>query len=74
MARWLVVVSADTDLEELRNHLAARGSMVDDQSPIPLDGNEQVLLVEGPRDLPARVADIEDLIHKVSPDSEMELY
>lgn len=71
--RWLVTAAADADVEELRTRLEGLGCQVSDDSPTPL-GDEQVMQVLGPEDLPAKALAESAAIKGVYPDSEMELY
>lgn len=71
--RWLVSVRAGTDLRRLLSRLEALGcSSEEGQTPVPVD-DQQVIEVEGPRDLP-RLARAERDIVKINPSSEMTLY
>ena len=72
--KWLITTPAGVDLSEIWARLAALGCSADEnQEPIPLDDTEQVIQVDGPRDLPKRTAG-EPRILKVHPDSELTLY
>jgi hypothetical protein len=72
--RWLVTTRAGADLESVRAKLSALGASADEaQEPIPLDRDEQVIEVEGPPDLPARLS-LDDDVRKISPSSEMTYY
>lgn len=71
--RWLVTTPADADLQELRTTLEGLGCEVSDAPPTPL-GEEQVLQVVGPDDLPAKVPAGSASVKGVYPDSQMELY
>ncbi len=71
--RWLVAAAADADVEELRTRLEGLGCEVSDEPPTPL-GDEQVIQVVGPDDLPAKARVVSAVIKGVYPDSEMELY
>ena len=72
--KWLVTIPAGLDIKRVRAKLSALGcSADDDQEPIPLDNNEQVIEVEGPRDLPKRAAREHEIL-KVSPSSDLTLY
>jgi hypothetical protein len=71
--RWLVTTGADADLEDLRTKLEGLGCEVSHEPPTPL-GDEQVVRVVGPDDLPAKVTVEAAPIRGIYPDSEMELY
>jgi len=72
--KWLVTTPKGIDVGRLIERLSAFGCTADpDLAPIPLDDNEQVIEVDGPKDLPARASG-ESQILKVSPNSEMTLY
>ena len=72
--KWLVTTPAGVDLHQLLARLVTLGCSADEeQAPIPLDETEQVIQVEGPRDLPKRAAGEREIL-KVSPDSELTLY
>lgn len=73
MVRWLVTTGADADLDELRTTLEGLGCEVSGDAPTPL-GDEQVIQVVGPEDLPARVPTDSTPVKGVYPDSQMELY
>lgn len=73
LMRWLVTIDAEVTLEQIRSLLKGLGvEGQDDLEPIPLDG-EQVVEVEGPKDLPARASKVPS-IRAVHPSSEMTLY
>jgi hypothetical protein len=70
---WLVTIKANLDPAALRDVLESVGvEDLDDLEPIPSDG-DQVVAVEGPRDLPDRAALVPE-IRAVHPSSEMTLY
>jgi hypothetical protein len=72
--RWLVTTGSGMSIEALRQFLSPLGAEpAADAEPVPLGDDEQVVAVEGPRDLPARAAATPE-IHAVHPDSEMQLY
>jgi hypothetical protein len=72
--KWLVTTKTNIDLDKLNLKLSSLGcEQKDNQTPIPLDNDEQVITVEGPSDLPDRAKD-EAGILKINPSSEMELY
>ena len=72
--KWLVTIPVGLDIKQLQAKLAALGCSADkDLEPIPLDNSEQVIEVEGPRDLPKRAA-AEHEILKVSPSSDLTLF
>ena len=72
--KWLITTPAGIDVQELLARLVAFGCTTDQGgTPIPLDQGEQVIEVEGPRDLPERAAG-EPGILKLSPNSELTLY
>lgn len=70
---WLVTIKGELDPRSLRTVLArCGGEMLDKLDPIPLDG-DQVVEIEGPRDLPDRAAAVPE-IRAVHPSSELTLY
>ena len=70
---WLVTINGELNPRTLRTVLERCGSeKLDDLHPVPLDGN-QVVEVEGPRDLPDRAAAVPE-IRAVHPSSELSLY
>jgi len=72
--KWLITTRTGADLDRLTARLAAWGCAVDrSQAPIPLAPDEQVIEVDGPRDLPQRVRDDPQIV-QVSPSSELTLY
>ncbi|TVR84727.1 MAG: hypothetical protein EA405_00975 [Rhodospirillales bacterium] len=72
--RWLVTTGRDVPLDALKRLLSPLGAEVaQDATPVPLGDTEQVVSVEGPRDLPVRAA-AKPEIRSVDPDSDMELY
>lgn len=71
--RWLVTAAADADTEELRTRLEGLGCQVSEDPPTPL-GDEQVIRVVGPEDLPAKALVESASIKGVYPDSEVDLY
>jgi hypothetical protein len=66
--RWLITTPKESDLEDLRHAIAAHGGAVGDDPPIPLGADEQVVEVDGPDDLPARLGD-HPAVLKISPDT-----
>lgn len=71
--QWLVTIKGELDPRTLRTVLErAGGEKLDQLDPIPLDG-DQVVEVEGPRDLPDRAAAVPE-IRTVHPSSEVILY
>ena len=70
---WLITTKARVDLQQLESKLLDWGCEPVASPPVPLDGDEQVLEVTGPRDLPAKARG-ETLILKLSPSSPMTLY
>jgi hypothetical protein len=68
-----LVTTSTGDLDQLRKDVEACGGVVDAAQPIPLEGNEQVVEVEGPNDLPEKLAK-NPAVRKVSPDSDIEFY
>ena len=71
--RWLLTTGADSDLDDLAARLAPLGVSLDDEPPVPLDGGEQVVFANGPRDLPQRLAQA-DLGVRANRNSDVELY
>ncbi|MEM7226348.1 MAG: hypothetical protein AAF495_25460 [Pseudomonadota bacterium] len=72
--KWLITTQKCDLSEGLADLLAAEGCRLDrDEPPIPLGEDEQVIEVEGPVDLPDRLAH-NALILKVSPSSDLTLY
>jgi len=70
---WLVTFKGDVAPGAMRAILERVGvTHLDDIDPIPCDG-DQVVEVEGPRDLPDRAAAVPE-IRAVHPSSEMSLY
>ena len=61
------------DLAKLRKDVEAEGGVVGDSPPVPLDPDEQVVEVEGPDDLPEKLTR-HPAVHKMSPDSDVELF
>jgi hypothetical protein len=66
--RWLITVSSDRDLEDLRTAVAAVGGTMADDPPIPLGAGEQVVEADGPDDLRDRLS-AHPGVMKVSPDT-----
>jgi hypothetical protein len=72
--RWLITLPKNANLEEITQRLASLGTrLVEEESPIPLGEDEQVVSVVGPADLGERLADDEAVL-AIYPDSEYELY
>jgi hypothetical protein len=72
--KWLLTVSRAVDDSTASDRLAKHGATVE-FDPIPLDDDDKVLEVDGPADLPNRLAaDDEDWVKRVSNNSEQELY
>jgi hypothetical protein len=71
--RWLITTTTETNLSNLRRRMARRGAKVMRDVPVPLGPDEQVLMAEGPQDLPDRLRD-DPAIHGVHPDSELEFF
>ena len=70
---WLVTIKGELDPRTMRTVLArCGGERLYDLDPIPLDG-DQVVEVEGPRDLPDRAAAVPE-IRAVHLSSELTLY
>ena len=70
---WLVTIEGELAPRTLRTVLARAGvEKLYDLDSIPLDG-DQVVEVEGPRDLPDRAAAVPE-IRAVHPSSEVTLY
>jgi hypothetical protein len=72
--RWLVTTPVDADMADVRATLSDLGCDVSDDPPTPLEGNEQVIHVNGPDDLPTKLPPESTSFKGVYPDSEMELY
>lgn len=72
--KWLITVDSSANLQKVYQELSALGCAFDEgRQPIPLGGDEQVIQLEGPEDLPSRVEEL-TAIRKVSPNSELTLY
>jgi hypothetical protein len=71
--KWLITTKSSVKPEQLARKLSSLGYELEDEPPIPLGENEQVLKASGPRDL-ARKVKQDDMILAVHPDSGMELY
>lgn len=71
--RWLLTTPVDISVEELRREVEAAGGSLESDPPVPLDGDEQVLYVDGPEDLHRRLAETPMPV-KVNRSSEPELY
>jgi hypothetical protein len=70
---WLVTFKGDLAPSAMRAILERIGAThLDDIDPLPSDG-DQVVEVQGPRDLPDRAAAVPE-IRAVHPSSEMSLY
>jgi hypothetical protein len=72
--RWLLTVPAGVDSDQLAAAVVSAGGHLRDDPPIPLGDDELVIFADGPRDLPSRLAEHDVPVHKVSPDSDFELY
>jgi hypothetical protein len=72
--RWLLTVPVGVDTDRLAAVVTSAGGSLRDDPPIPLDDDELVIFADGPRDLPSRLAEHDVPVHKVSPDSDFELY
>ena len=71
---WLIAVKKDSSGEELDTLLRDWGCERDEETPpTPMDGDEDVIAVSGPRDLAAR-AKGDPRIRGVYPNSELTLY
>lgn len=72
--KWLLTVSRDVDDSTASGRLAKHGATVEFDA-IPLDDDDKVLEVDGPDDLPDRLAaDDEAWVKRVSNNSEQDLY
>jgi hypothetical protein len=72
--KWLLTVSSDVDVSTASERLAEHGATVE-YDPIPLDATEQALEVDGPADLPARLAAGKNTwVKRVNTNSEQSLY
>lgn len=72
--KWLVTTKTSLNVAQLAEKLAVWGCELDENNPpIPLDGDEQVFQISGPRDLPQKVQG-DATVLKVSPSSELTLY
>jgi hypothetical protein len=72
--KWLLTVSSDVDADAAAARLEEVGATVE-YGPVPMDQDDQVLEVDGPADLPSRLAaEGEPWVKQVSPNSEQSLY
>jgi hypothetical protein len=72
--RWLITLPKNANLEKITQRLASLGTrLVEEEPPIPLGEDEQVVSVVGPADLGERLAGDEAVL-AIYPDSEYELY
>ncbi len=72
--KWLLTISAGTDVARIAPQLERLGCTLESEKPVPMDRGEQVVMVEGPPDLPSRLSDADVPVVKASPSSELELY
>jgi hypothetical protein len=72
--RWLIEVVRTTDLQELAEALRVAHGSLRDVDPVPMGPDELVLFVEGPSDLPRRLATAQIPGIHVYPDSEPQAY
>lgn len=71
---WLVTMRAGLNEPALQRILEKLGCTITEESvPIPLGDQEQVIEVEGPRDLRERATVIPE-VTKISPSSEMQYH
>jgi hypothetical protein len=69
--KWLLTVPVDTDIEALARDLSAIGAVVEDDEPVPLGDHDKVVYVEGPQDLPSRLAGTNVEVRGIDPNSEL---
>ncbi|MFG2119710.1 hypothetical protein [Streptomyces sp. NPDC048710] len=69
--KWLLTVPADTDIDALVRALAAIGAVVEDDKPVPIGDHDKVVYVEGPQDLPSRLAGTNVEVRGIDPNSEL---
>ena len=55
--RWLLTVPAGIDSDQLAAAVILAGGSLREDPPIPLDDDEWVIVADGPRDLPSRLAE-----------------
>ncbi len=73
MGKWLVMVEPKTDLAAVYEKLAKAGGVVNkSQKPIPYEGGDLTIEVEGPPDLLERLKDEKGIT--IYPSSDMTLY
>jgi len=65
---WLITIRDDLKKGELKKILDRLGCELGENPPIPLGTGEEVIQATGPKDLPKRVKDIEEII-QVYPNS-----
>jgi uncharacterized cupin superfamily protein len=70
--RWLLTTKATLSLSQLDEKLAY-WECTREGMPLPLDNQEQVIMVEGPADLEMKVKK-DNAIIAINPDSEMGLF
>jgi hypothetical protein len=67
--RWLITTTSREDIGELRRRIAQRGGETNEDPPVPIGTDEQVLQADGPPDLPELLAD-DPAVRGVHPDSD----
>lgn len=72
--KWLITTKAKIDFNQLKAKLSTYGcENMYDEPPIPLGGEEQVIEVECPRNLPEQLKTDTEIL-KIHPRSDMTLY
>ncbi len=72
--RWLITTKINNDHQKLMAKLSKFNCYpIDEQPPIPLGDDEQVIEVEGSPNL-SQILDTNDEIIEINPSSEMTLY
>lgn len=70
--KWILTIALGTDLQDLRARLLQLGVEISaDARVIPLDDSEGCVQASGPANLSSHL-ELDEIVKKVSPDSEMD--